>query len=717
MITYLIQQIRRSLLRSVLFCVLLALAGTLLTLGIGLLMSAQSSLRDIDEQFTTVALPDRSAIRIYAMHRIESENISEYEGPRGLITTGDPRYSRDFTQIVAEYMTDDILNEIDEKVYLSGAVTMDPRRFFGAYSPYIIPVYDSDMTLTPGAPIKSVVFIVKVTDVIDNSSLGYVEDLDTGELRIRLRADTDVHFDVESVISFLSDQDLPETLDAHMVVFDSDGQSFFQAGERYLIQGIFRLRYFSHPHHFIVLPHERLIHDADVKTVGIIESLDEIRPGIRSSFQRAFRTQLTDDSLPIDITAHVSVNIEEYLFRLGDMSLEEALASGFGEAIESVISGADKNLSRVNIITTGNLNSLFQFHQHRASIVDGRSFTGEEYETGARVTVIDRRLAERNGLVTGDTVSITLFEGQHVNYTATEPNSDRVFSIWEPGGYAAGVPETEPMEFEIVGIYTAPYPRWLDPNALDRHSIPINTLFIPDNSIDRLIGPSGDHRNQASVHVPGGVPHREDRQVVPLLNVIVVQNGRNEEFRQSIDALIPGYGSFFRIFDQGYSIVRAAFDNLIRGGTLVLVLCLAGWLVSAIVFCLFFVTRKKGDAGLLYAMGFSRKSRFRWVFLQCLIIIIVAQATAFAASLVLQEQILVLAFGIAVEDSMAMEVTEFTDAVIAEEGSSLDFKLRQNLWGVLLGIGGTTITLLLMTYSISAAIAKKGILTLRALRD
>ena len=125
MLTYLLQQIKHSLLRSVLFCLLLALAGTLLTLGVGLLMSAQSSLRDIDAQFTTVALPDRSAIRMYAMNKIERENITEYEGPWGLTLADDPMIPqgiRNFTKYVAEFITDEILNEIDEKVYLTDVV-------------------------------------------------------------------------------------------------------------------------------------------------------------------------------------------------------------------------------------------------------------------------------------------------------------------------------------------------------------------------------------------------------------------------------------------------------------------------------------------------------------------------------------------------------------------------------------------------------------------
>jgi len=53
MLNYLLQQLKRSAVRSVLFCILLALAGTLLALGMGLLMSAQNSLREIDEKVYT----------------------------------------------------------------------------------------------------------------------------------------------------------------------------------------------------------------------------------------------------------------------------------------------------------------------------------------------------------------------------------------------------------------------------------------------------------------------------------------------------------------------------------------------------------------------------------------------------------------------------------------------------------------------------------------
>jgi hypothetical protein len=328
---------------------------------------------------------------------------------------------------------------------------------------------------------------------------------------------------------------------------------------------------------------------------------------------------------------------------------------------------------------------------------------------------MDRDLARRNDLTIGSTISLTLFDGQHIYYSNDDSVTNIRYGTWEPGGYIMGMTEAKPLEFEIVGIYIAQRPRLYDPNALDLHRIPLNTLFIPDNSITWLDGPSGDYRNQVFLSREYSIrgSNRVEPHVIPLLNTVIIKNGRSEEFRQTIDALIPGYGNFFRIFDQGYSIVRASLDNLMRGGILVFALCLAGWLVSAIVFCMFFIMRKKGDAGLLYAMGFSRKSRFRWVFLQCLLIIIVAQLIAFITSSMLQEQILDIAFDIVTEETSETLIVDFTDAIIAEEGSALDFKLSHSHWVVPLSVGSASVVLLLFTYLISMSIAKKGLHALR----
>jgi hypothetical protein len=257
----------------------------------------------------------------------------------------------------------------------------------------------------------------------------------------------------------------------------------------------------------------------------------------------------------------------------------------------------------------------------------------------------------------------------------------------------------EPIVFEIVGIYNAPRAQLLDP-----HSIPLNTIFIPDNSFEGFPYEGGD--------IPQWFQFQSES---PMLNMIVIPNGRNEEFREAINTLIPGYGNFFSIYDQGYSIVRGALDNLLRGGTLIITLCLAGWLISEIVFCLFYVMRKKKEVGLLYAMGFSRKSRFRWVFMQCLIVVILAQIIAFTTSSMLYGQILSYANNAVeadIQDALTAD-TEFTDADIVEDGAQRGVTLLQDPWAVPLGIGGGMLLLLLFSGGISASIVKKGIQVLR----
>ena len=109
----------------------------------------------------------------------------------------------------------------------------------------------------------------------------------------------------------------------------------------------------------------------------------------------------------------------------------------------------------------------------------------------------------------------------------------------------------------------------------------------------------------------------------------------------------------------------------------------------------------------MYALGFSRKSRFVWTFLQCLIVILLAQAIVFSVSSVLYGDILEYA-----EQAAEKEATDanagFSDAAIAEDGAKQEFTVQKDPYAVPLGAGCGTVVLLVLSYFISADIAKKG---------
>jgi len=99
-----------------------------------------------------------------------------------------------------------------------------------------------------------------------------------------------------------------------------------------------------------------------------------------------------------------------------------------------------------------------------------------------------------------------------------------------------------------------------------------------------------------------------------------------------------------------------------------LVIAVAGWAVAIGMFCLLYIGRKRREAAILHAMGINRKKRFRWVFIQCAVIIILAQAAALGAA--------VPVFGSAVDAavSMSRDDTE-RDVLFSDAGDTEGFEI------------------------------------------
>jgi acid phosphatase family membrane protein YuiD len=716
MYKYIVNHMKRGAVSNAAFCLLLVLAGTLLCLGAGLLLSALGSLRDMDNQFTTIALPDATAIRRYALTQAESLNVDEYETDYGIIRRDDIWMGQLFEHNIADYMTDRILVNIEQTVYHSGAVDMDPRRYFGAYSPDVVPVYRADSgTSTPGNSGNSAAFVARCVGIEDYYSLTVIRDPDTNAQYYALQANARVFFEIEQIISLHPGIPEPTMISIPFFFRDTDGGYFFAEGGRYFISGQYTPGTgYIRDGSWVEMP---AMHSTSLfsftgpsrqTVVGTLASPDGLVGQTWADVVRWFpNADVTEADFPMEILTWFADEDETQTarrFALGDMTFDEALRSHMGEAVKYAVSVIEKDSNRLNIITTGNLDSLFLFNQHRANIVEGRGFTRKEYENGERVAIIPRRIAEINGLAIGDTLSLTFFEGEYRSISSFITSSTmaritdvRSYRTWLPGGFVSGMREAaEPLDFVVVGLYNAPMPR----HENDPHGIPINTLFIPDNAFTGF-----EEGGQTFTW-------HDDRAESPMLNVIVVPNGHNEAFRQSINALIPGYGNFFRFYDQGYSVVRPALDNLLRNGWFIFALCLAGWLIAAAVLCLFFVLRRKREAGLLYALGINRRDRFRWVFVQCLVVIVAAQVIAFTLSMVFYEDILDRTVARAFAEAPA-SASLFTDAFIAEDGVQRDLEVLRSPLAIPLGAVAGFVVLLLAAGGMARGMAKGGSRSLR----
>ena len=224
----------------------------------------------------------------------------------------------------------------------------------------------------------------------------------------------------------------------------------------------------------------------------------------------------------------------------------------------------------------------------------------------------------------------------------------------------------------------------------------LNTIFIPDNAFEGF----------------PNLPPTDNRAESPLLNMIILPNGNNEDFWQTINKLSPEYSRFFEIHDQGYSIIKSTLDSLFTGSVLVYILCGLIWGTCILIFCLFYISRKKKEAGFLYALGINKKHRFRWIFLQCAFLIIIAHTAAFGASSLFYQNVLDYTVEMVI-DNTSTDSMEFSDGAVSEAAAIHNIIINKNPFAIPLSIGLTTIILLFIAGNISAHISRQGIQSLR----
>ena len=654
---YILNHIKRSAVTSVLFCLLLALAGTLLSVTAGLWYSAFDAVANIDERIITIAIPDTFAINTYAKNFVTNSGMTEFDAGSGVISLRPASdvlpagagfdasssaaqtalETAQFIELAAGHIAGGIMRDIRETLYGAGILHMDHRRVFNAYSPGIssVPVRAFGITHTVfvanSSPQSTAAFIGKCEAVSEH--LGYaIKEGPDGSAVPYLSRYFHGSFTVEKPLYLHSAYDAPKTLEINFTILDPGCAPPVEEGKRYVLVGhnYDPMAKSNYPEYF---PESDMnIWVPGAATLDTVErvatSEDDLMPVFAVLLGRNYGVE--DEDYPLEIVSTAFESAPDTggggysAFELTG-SLEDALASPGSERLKEALSAAEISYNSFQVLTTNNMGSLFRFHQLGKSTAIGRAFTAKEAAQGARVCLISGQFAEENGLSVGDRLPICIYPAELTQTTITAAAGedagpvDRTYYI--PDAYEPGTEVSGPLDFEIIGIYEA-----LTLQS-GNYSISNNFVIIPDKSFDGVGAPMQE------VYASSGVP--------PLLaDAVIVPNGGIEQAKAAINSVADGYGEFFRFYDQGYTGILSALLNLRMGTTWIFAFAAVGWLAVILLFLLFFITRKRREATLLHAVGVSVKNRFRWIFIQCALLIFLAQGAALSASLPLYGGIL-----------------------------------------------------------------------------
>lgn len=276
-----------------------------------------------------------------------------------------------------------------------------------------------------------------------------------------------------------------------------------------------------------------------------------------------------------------------------DSTVEAFLNSPEGKIWKDALSVSSINNHAFLTVGMDKMDYLGDFSLQRSQIVEGRDFSQEELENGSRVCILHDAVALASGISIGDTITLNLYSTDYgLPYQQEE-------GLLNPAAafYFGTSPMGEGAEYTVVGLWHGQR-LWPDIANVSEYAFSPNTVFIPKASVK--------------------TPMQYGSSI--LFNTLVLQNGEIEEFHEL--AMNSGYAGRFKYNDQGYSVIAANFHNYETLARQMLAVGMVIYTVLLGLFLLFYPGSQKRSVFLMQSFGANFPSRFRFVCISSLGIVI-----------------------------------------------------------------------------------------------
>lgn len=276
-----------------------------------------------------------------------------------------------------------------------------------------------------------------------------------------------------------------------------------------------------------------------------------------------------------------------------DGTVEAFLNSPEGKLWNDALSVSNINNHAFLTVGVDKMAYLGDFSLQRSQIVKGRDFSQEELEKGAKVCILHDAVAHASGISIGDTITLNLYSTDHgLPYQQKEGLLNPTAAF-----YFGTIPMAEAAEYTVVGLWHGQR-LWPDVAKVSEYAFSPNTVFVPKASVE--------------------TPMQYGSSI--LFNTLVLQNGEIEEFHDL--AMNSGYAGRFKYNDQGYSVIAANFHNYETLARQMLTVGMVIYTVLLGLFLLFYPGSQKRSVFLMQSFGANFPSRFRFVIISSLGIVI-----------------------------------------------------------------------------------------------
>ncbi|MBQ6273927.1 MAG: ABC transporter permease [Oscillospiraceae bacterium] len=303
----------------------------------------------------------------------------------------------------------------------------------------------------------------------------------------------------------------------------------------------------------------------------------------------------------------------------------------------------EKGQHNFPVIGTDHLESMAAFQQNAASVTQGRSFTPEEYESGAKVLLLSEAVAERSSIRVGDTVTLSQYRipirggDPFYNSSCFSYGYDGRLNNPAPGRFAPDtVLETQEERFTVVGLYRLKN-QWEETSF----SFTPNTVIIPRAAqIPGGLGGVSEVYEEVEVTASNGqtlrIPHTVDSAWGVYFS-LELNNDKAELFPSEIEQ--TRFARQFYVYDQGAGKVLGSVRAVAGNANKLLAAAILGWLLLLALFVSMYQGAQRRNLGIMRSLGARPGACGRYLFLSGWLTALLGTALGTGASLVLLDRV------------------------------------------------------------------------------
>ena len=483
----------------------------------------------------------------------------------------------------------------------------------GGYSPDFTPVMGIKNTMWGATDAQYMVNesyddVLAVVEVVDIYETSVYTTYDMTALGLSAEEPDQMIYAEARIIELLEgnpDYAAPQDdlINLYVSILGKAAESYLQEGQRYLIQGVYDPEKRCGGENVIGPSHPF------IKSEGV---------AMLQGDQLWYIGGMTSAIDDFDTIVYIDTEDTSPCLAKLEGSAEDFLSDPKNRTWAEIAASYDTAQHSLPVMGTDCLESMYLFVTNEATVTQGRAFTQEEYDSGAKVCLLSESLAEKSGLQVGSSFTMSQFlvhDFKNNNYDITNASTASGHfnvdgKLNNPTvGYVGPDTEfvTEDEEFTVIGLY-----RLQDQWADESYSLTPNTVFIPKRA--QIEGGFGGIEEMVQIVEHDGFTYERPNEngAHGVYLSVKLENGGMSQFLEALEA--TDLRGTFLAEDQGYGAIQESINAVAQNAWQVFRIALLGWVLILVLYVLLYQGLQRKNLGAMRSQGSGVKAARRYLF-------------------------------------------------------------------------------------------------------